>query len=350
VPTALKSPEESTLARAAPTPQSLTGRQKAAIVMRLLLSEGANLSLTDLSEESQSELILQMARLRHIDNATLQIVVDEFASILEAGGLNFPGALDGTLKMLDGTISASTAQRLRRQAGLSRHGDPWKRISGFDTEILLPVLENESIVVGAVILSKLKVSKAAELLGRLPGERARRITYAVSLTGNIAPDMVLKIGHSIAAQMDAQPISAFADGPVERVGAILNYSPATTRDDVLDGLEQADGGFATEVRRAIFTFANSPARIDPRDVPKIIRGVDPVQLATALAAATGKNADSTKFILSNISQRMSGQLREEIEEIGKVKEADGDTAMSAIIAAFRELEASGDIFLVAEDD
>jgi flagellar motor switch protein FliG len=316
----------------------------------LLLSEGANLSLTDLSDDAQSELILQMARLRHIDHATLQTVVDEFAHILEAGGLNFPGKLEGTLKLLDGTISVATAQRLRRQAGLSRHGDPWKRISGFDAEVLLPVLESESIEVGAVILSKLKVSKAAELLGKLPGERARRITYAVSLTGNIAPDMVQKIGHSIAAQMDAQPISAFADGPVERVGAILNFSPSTTRDEVLNGLEQADSGFATEVRRAIFTFANIPDRIDPRDVPKIIRDVDPAQLTTALAAATGKDAASTEFILSNMSQPMADQIREEVEEIGKVKDADGDAAMSAVVATIRELEASGDTFLVAEDD
>ncbi|MGR3661960.1 MAG: flagellar motor switch protein FliG [Paracoccaceae bacterium] len=347
MPTALTSATETT---PIPTPQILNGRQKAAIVVRLLLSEGANLSLTDLSEETQAELILQMARLRHIDNATLQSVVDEFASILEAGGLNFPGALEGTLKLLDGTISVSTAQRLRRQAGLSRHGDPWKRISGFDTEILLPVLETKSIEVGAVILSKLKVSKAAEILGRLPGERARRITFAISLTGNIAPDMVLKIGHTIAAQMDAQPISAFAEGPVERVGAILNFSPATTREDVLDGLEQADSGFATEVRRAIFTFANIPARIDPRDVPKIVRDVDPTQLIIALAAATGKDAASTEFILTNMSKRMAEQIREEITEMGKIKPADGDAAMTTFIASIRELESTGEIFLVAEDD
>ncbi len=219
-----------------------------------------------------------------------------------------------------------------------------------DSELLLPDLERESIEVGAVILSKLKVSKAAELLGQMPGERARRITYAVSLTGDIAPGVVLRIGHAIAEQLDAQPERAFDEGPVERVGAILNFSPSATRDDVLDGLDQADSGFAQRVRRAIFTFANIPDRIDPRDVPKITREVDQTDLITALAAATGKLEKVTEFILSNMSQRMADQLREEMQEAGEINEMDGEAAMTAVVMAIRELESSGEIFLVAEDE
>lgn len=331
------------------TPKRLNGRQKAAVVVRLLISEGAQLSLFDLSEEAQTALILQMAALRRIDNNTLNDVVDEFARELDAGGLNFPGALEGTLSLLEGTISPSTANRLRRRAGLSRHGDPWKRVTSVDAGMLLPLLEQESIEVGAVILSKLKVSKAAELLGLMNGERARRITFAVSLTGNVAPDIVQKIGHAIASQLDAQPISAFADGPVERIGAILNFSTANIRDDVLDGLEQADLEFAQQVRRAIFTFANIPERIDPRDVSKIIRDVDPEQLITALAAATGKDARSTDFILSNMSKRLAEQMREDIENIGKITEKDGEAAMTTVVAKIREMEADGDLYLVAQD-
>ncbi|MGR3344722.1 MAG: FliG C-terminal domain-containing protein [Paracoccaceae bacterium] len=146
------------------------------------------------------------------------------------------------------------------------------------------------------------------------------------------------------------PERAFAEGPVERVGAILNFSLSATRDDVLDGLEQKDSGFAKQVRRAIFTFANIPDRIDPRDVPKITRIVDPVQLITALAAATGDHEKVTEFILSSMSKRMAAQLREEMQDLGEIKEKDGEAAMTAVVIAIRELEASGDIFLVAEDE
>lgn len=334
----------------APAGTALSGRQKAAIVVQLMLSGGTRLSLSDLSENAQAELILQMARLRRIDKATLQGVAQEFVEILEAGGLNFPGALEGTLNLLEGQISGTTANRLRRQAGLSRNGDPWKRVGDVDGDQLVEIVRDESVEVAAVILAKLKVSKAAEILGLLPGDQARRIAYTMSLTDAIAPDMVQKIGHSIAAQLDAQPISAFEHSPVERVGAILNFSPSTTREDVLHGLEQEDSGFAAEVRKAIFTFGNIPERIDPRDVPKIIRDVSPEDLVTALAGAKGADEAPKDFILNNMSQRMADQLREEIESRGQVKESEVETAMNAVVATIRNLEAAGDIFLVAEDD
>ncbi len=328
----------------------LSRKQKAAIIVRLLLAEGAKLSLATLPDEVQEELAQQMATMRFVDRVTLKAVIDEFVAEIEDVGLSFPAGLDGALTMLDGTISPATAARIRKARGVTFHGDPWEVIAGLDPDRLLPVLEEESVEIAAVLLSKLKVSTAAALLGQLPGPRARRVAYAVSLTGNIAPDVVARIGRSLAEQLDAQPARAFVDGPVERVGAILNFSPAATRDDVLEGLDVEDAAFAEEVRKAIFTFANIPDRIDPRDVPKITREVDQAVLITALAGATGALAASAEFILGAMSKRLADQLREEMENLGTVKPKDAEAAMSAVVSAIRELEASGEVLLLAEDE
>ena len=71
----------------------------------------------------------------------------------------------------------------------------------------------------------------------------------------------------------------------------------------------------------------------------------------ALAAAE-KDAEkaAADFILENMSQRMAAQLRDEMEGMGKVKPREGDAAMTTVIGAIRELEASGDILLVAEEE
>ena len=120
---------------------------------------------------------------------------------------------------------------------------------------------------------------------------------------------------------------------------------------MLEGLEQQDEAFAKEVRKAIFTFANIPTRIDPRDVPKITRGLDQAVLVTALAAAAATGSEEpTDFILGNISKRMAEGIREEIKELGKVKEADGEVAMSAVVAEIRELEAAGEVLFVAAEE
>lgn len=331
-------------------PTKLSKKAKAAVIVKLLAAEEVKLPLSTFPEEMQVELAHQLTDLRHIDKETLTAVVEEFLAELEAIGLSFPGGLEGALNVLDGAITPSTLAKLRKNAGFSLTGDPWERIADLDAARIMPILVEESVEVGAVLLSKLKVAKSAALLSMLPGDRARRIAYAISLTSAIAPDVVQRIGISIAGKLDAQPAQAFTDAPTERVGAILNFSASSTRDGVLEGLDETDKEFAEEVRKNIFTFANIATRVDGRDVAKVVRGVEQDVLIKALAGATGDAAVSTEFILTNMSKRMADGMREEIEAVGKVKESDAEEAMNAVVAGIRTLEGDGEIFLLTGDE
>ena len=331
-------------------PAQLSRKAKAAIVVRLLINGGADIPLEDLPEDLQARLTQQMGSMRTVDRTTLAAVVEEFTQELESIGLSFKGGIEGALNALDGKISKQTADRLRKEAGVRKYGDPWERLRDLGPEKLLPVLESESIEVAAVLLSKLDVKRAAELLGQLPGPKARRITYAVSQTSAVTSDAVDRIGLSLAAQVDAEPLSAFDSGPVERVGAILNSTTAVTRDDVLEGLDETDAGFAELVRRSIFTFANIPQRIAARDIPRVIRAIDQATLVTALAGADAAGMQtSAEFILDNMSARRADQLREEVQDRDKVSASDMEEASSIIVQAIREMEAAGDLLLIVED-
>jgi len=347
--------DQTQLARLSPPSHSagrLTRRQKAAIIVRFLLSEGADVPLTELPEPLQESLTTQMGSMRYVDRNTLAEVVGEFAAELEAMGLTFPKGVAGALSALDGRISPQTAARLKKEAGVRQFGDPWEQVRTAKPEDLLTILQRESTEIAAVMLSKLDVARAADLLGKLPGDTARRITYAVSQTEAIAPDAVDRIGLALAAQLHNVPDVAFADGPVQRVGEILNYSPAATRDEVLTGLEETDEDFARLVRKAIFTFVHIPDRVNPVDVPKLTRDVDQAVLVTALASASaGDLVPAADFILDNMSKRMAEALREEIGELGSVKPRDGEDAMTQVVNAIRQLEAAGEITLItAEED
>lgn len=335
-----------------PEPRQLSAREKAAVIVRLLLAEGVPLQLGGLPEHLQASLAQQMGEMRLIDRTTVTQVIREFCEELEQVGLSFPGGVEGALALMDGQISQAAASRLRRLIGASSKGDPWDRIGTLPDERLLAVLEEESAEVAAVMLSKLPVQKAAELLGKLPGDRARRVAYAVSMTANVNPDTVRRIGTSLAAQIDAVPPKAFDASPVERVGAILNVSGAATREDVLRGLEESDRGFAELVRKAIFTFVHIPARLSARDVPKVVRVVDQARLVTALAAAQGNPdlAAVPEHFLANMSQRMAQGLREEMAARGTPREKEADEAMNAVILAIRQLEAAGEVTLAVEED
>ncbi|HPD92317.1 MAG: flagellar motor switch protein FliG [Rhodobacter sp.] len=334
--------------------RALTGPQKAAILVRLLLAEGADIKLDSLPEDMQTALTEQIGRMRLIDRDTLTAVVGEFVETLEQVGLSFPGGIDGALKALDGRISPGASSRLKQMVRERHSADPWDRIAHAEPDTLLAVLAPESPEVAAVVLSKLSVTRAAELLGKMPGERARRVAYAVSLTEGIAPAMVARIGESIARELDQRPPRAFAVAPAVRVGAMLNSATGPVRDALLDALREQDAAFAEGVGKAIFTFAHIPDRLNPRDVPKVLREVAQPDLISALAATLpqpgspeGRAAD---FLLANMSQRMAASLRDEVETRGKVKGKEAEAALAAVVTAIRELSDAGEITLLSDED
>nr|WP_254430419.1 MULTISPECIES: FliG C-terminal domain-containing protein [unclassified Ruegeria] len=332
-------------------PRRLNSREKAAIVVRLLLNEGADIPLEELPDSLQEKLTHQLGQMGLVDRVTLAAVAQEFANALDSVGLAFPHGLAGALDAVNDKIAPSTAARLRKVAGVRQIGDPWQRLREVPIEDLAKIAQAESTEVAAVMLSKLETANAAQLLGHLPGPVARRITYAVSKTANVTPDAVERIGWSLAAQLDQRPTPAFKDEPGARVGAILNQSTATTRDGLLTALDEEDADFANSVRQSIFIFAHIPTRILPRDIPAVLRGVDQPVLVSALAgAATEGDQAAAEFMLSNMSTRMAENLREEMAERGKVKLSEAEDAMSQIVTAIRSLLDDGTITLVETDE
>ena len=328
----------------------LSSKEKAAIVVRLLLSYGAVPALTELSEAKQTALAIQLAKMTPVDQETVAAVATEFADEIERIGLSFPTGVEGALGLLDGVISDAATSRLRQMGPSGYRGNPWEVIDNADADRLVNYLENESVEVASVILSKLDVGKAAEILGKLPGEISRRITFAISRTGNVSPAIVHRIGCSLAEELEARPLLAFDEGPVKRVGAILNIAAGSVRDDVLTGLDIDDKDFADGVRAAIFTFANIHERVAPKDVPRIQREVDQRDLAMIIAGAIGEDVKSVEFILDNISKRLGETIRDEAAELGEVSVADVEAAMIRVVTVIRQLEASGEIFYVANID
>lgn len=333
------------------SPGGLTRLQKAAVIYRMLGSLGMSLPPGALTPEEEAQLDAAVGGLGGIGPAELAAVVDEFLMTLSPPAA---GAGAAPLPPLPGLPDLPVIEPLGMAGGdlpAAPAADPWEVVTGQEDAALLAVLGAEAPEVGAVLLSKLKVSRAAELLGRIPGPLARRITYAVSLISDIAPGTVARIGEALAEELGQERPRAFSGGPVERVGAILNFSRAATRNDVLDGLDETDPGLAEAVRRSIFTYLNIPARVGPRDVPKILKKVDQKVLLTAIAASTSDDTRPTAdFLLANISQRMAESLRTEAAELGEIAPADGEAAMTGVVAAIRDLEEAGELYLVAEEE
>lgn len=334
------------------TAAALTRRRKAAIVVQMLIADGGSMPLADLPEHLQELLTGEMASLRRLDRVTMDAVADEFASELDAMGMAAPGSRDNAIAALADHLSPTLASRLQAQMDSVRNGDHWPLVADLAVPVLARIMQSESIEICAVALSKLPVAKAAEVLAKTPGDRARRITYAMSMTGDVTPDVVRRIGYALAQDYGQTPATAFDKAPVQRLGAILNSATTDTREDMLEGLGAKDPVFASDVRKAIFTFKDIAPRIKETDIPTCIRAVDAPVLSTAIAAALAGDAAvvaSAEYVLANLSQRMAAQIREDAAERGPIKKAEAEAAMAAITTAVREL-ADGGLIVMRDPD
>jgi flagellar motor switch protein FliG len=334
------------------TAARLSQRQKAAVIVQMMLDGGMAVPLAGLQPDDQAELTRVLAAMRYVDRDTLQAVAREFLAELESIGLSFPDGIDRALNLIEGYISVQAANDLRRQhsPGHVERGSPWTRIAALDIADLLPLLEGESPTVAAIVAAKLSTAKAAEMLQRTEGRRAREIALAIPVVAGTHPSTVERIGATLAARLESRPPTAFHGDPAERIGAILNRAPSETRETLLQDLHTDDPEFASRVRRSMFTFGDIPARVPARDVARITRNLDEATLVTALTAAADSAPEAAEFILANVSRRMAEQLNEAMGEHPPLKRREADAAMDQVMQAIRDLEASGEIALVPADE
>ena len=106
--------------------------------------------------------------------------------------------------------------------------------------------------------------------------------------------------------------------------------------------------FTAQVRQAIFTFADIPARLPPPDVPKVLRAADQADVVAALAHAVamgGALEAGADYLLANLSQRVADQIKDEMAERGTPRKADGEAAQTRLTAVIQKLAETGDITL-----
>lgn len=138
--------------------------------------------------------------------------------------------------------------------------------------------------------------------------------------------------------------------PEHRLGSIFDYASGEFRDGIMSYLESSDPEFAGQTRRSMFTFPDIETRVRRQDVSAVVRSVDQQVLLAALAGAERDAPGAKAFILSNISSRMAEAIGEEIREMGPVRRSDAEAAQSEVIRAIRQLEQSGEITLVREEE
>lgn len=322
--------------------QSLSGIQKAAILMISLGPDKSANIVKHLSEAEIDQLTLEMANVHKISAEQRDTVVDEFHQMCIANDYIAQGGIDYARDVLERALGTQRAFDIISRLSSSLKMRPFDLVRRTDPKQLLSFIQGEHPQTIALIMTHLPSDKAATLLSSLPHDKQADITRRIALMGRTSPDVLKEIEKILERKISSlAPTDYTTSGGIQSVVDILNRSDPGTLKVVMESLEMDDPELAEQVKRQMFVFEDI-VMLDDRGIQLVLREADSKDLALAIK---GSNPEVGEKIMHNMSARASQMLKEDIEFMGPVRLRDVEDAQQRIVKVIRRLEESGAIVI-----
>jgi flagellar motor switch protein FliG len=142
------------------------------------------------------------------------------------------------------------------------------------------------------------------------------------------------------------PFSDLAYIPIENLINIIQGEHPQTIASVLSHIENEDGDLADMVRQKMFVFEDL-LQIENRHFRDILQNVDNQLLIKALKTTSDEMKNK---VFTNLSERASEMLKEDMEVMGPVKLSEVEEAQQEVIKIAKRLESEGRIVLAKGGD
>ncbi|CAM4254290.1 MULTISPECIES: flagellar motor switch protein FliG [Saccharibacillus] len=322
--------------------QTLSGRQKAAILLISLGPEVSAQIFKHLRDEEIEQLTLEIANVRKVDSSEKDSVLAEFHQIclaqeyISQGGINYAKDILqkalGEQKALE-VINRLTATLQVRPFDFARKADPSQ---------ILNFIQNENAQTIALVLSYLQFEQASIILSSLPQEKQAEVARRIAMMDSTSPEVIAQVERVLEQKLSSTVTQDFATaGGIESIVSILNGVDRGTERTILDSLEIQDPELAEEIKKRMFVFEDI-VNIDDRSIQRIIRDVENADLQLALKVAS---EEVREVVFKNMSKRMADTFREEMEFMGPVRLRDVEEAQTRIVTIIRKLEEAGEIII-----
>lgn len=334
-------PESTQLA--APRRQSrLGGRQKAAVLLVSLGPARAAEIFGHLKEDEIEALSLDMAKLSQVPVEVSQEVIGELVETCLAQAYMAEGGVDYAREVLERAVGPERARQIvgRLSAAIERR--PFEFLRRTPPEQIHAFIRNEAPQTVALVVANLHTDLAAQVLALLEPEEQAQVAMRVGTMRETSPEVIEAV-ESVLRQRLSNVVSqdyAVAGG-VQSLADILNHTDRGTERNVLDSLAQVDAELAEQVRMLLFTFEDI-VKLDDRSIQLILKEVESKDLGIALR---GVGRDVQERIFSNMSERGSEMLAEEMEYMPAQRRAVVEEAQGRIVAVVRRLEEAGGIVI-----
>ena len=322
--------------------RTLTGRQKAAI---LLISLGPDVSaqiFKHLTDEEIERLSLEISSVNKVDANLKEEVLDQFHQIALAQDYISQGGVGYAKTVLEKAFGKQEAANIINRLTSTLQVRPFDFARKADALQVLNFIQSEHPQTIALVLSYLDPEQAGQVLSELPEEVQADVARRIALMDSTSPEIISQVEQVLERNLSSSLTEDYTQtGGIESVVEVLNSVDRSTERTILDTLEIQDPEFADEIKKRMFVFEDIVI-LDNRAIQRIIREVDNEDLRLALKVAS---EEVKEVVFKNMSQRMSQTYQEEMEFMGPVRLRDVEEAQMRIVAVIRRLEEIGEIII-----
>ncbi|MGI6036922.1 MAG: flagellar motor switch protein FliG [Limnochordia bacterium] len=322
--------------------QSLTGRQKAAV---LLISLGPELSgqvLKHLREDEVEELTYEIASINRVLPEVRQKVAGEFHQILEARDYITQGGIEQAREILERAVGPQKAHQIIERLTSSLQVRPFDFARKTDPGQLLNFIQHEHPQTISLIMAYLHPEQAGMILSALPPELQTEVAQRLATLDRTSPEVLEEIEAALEKKLASFATQDYTmAGGIEAAVNVLNRVDRATEKTIIEALEENDPELAEEIKKRMFVFEDI-VTLDDRSIQRVLREIDSRELALALKAASDEVAER---LYNNMSKRAAEMMREDIEYMGPVRLRDVEDAQQKIVGVIRQLEEAGEIII-----
>ncbi|CAA7611723.1 flagellar motor switch protein FliG [Magnetospirillum sp. UT-4] len=320
--------------------RSLTGPQKAAMMMLSLGEEHSSKLFSMMADEEIKELSQIMANLGTVSSNLVERLFVEFADQLSSTG-SLVGSMESTerllLKSLPKDRVSTIMEEIRGPAGRTM----WDKLGNVNEAVLANYLKNEYPQTVAVVLAKIKADHAARVLAILPENFAMEVIMRMLRMEAVQKEVLDGVEKTLRTEFMTNLARTQRRDAHEMMADIFNNLDRNAENRFMSALEERNRESAEKIKALMFTFEDL-VRLDASGVQTLLRQVEKDKLAMALKGASDAIKD---MFFKNMSERAGKMLKEDMEAQGPVRLRDVDQAQALIVVMAKELAASGQIVI-----
>ncbi|MCK4887408.1 MAG: hypothetical protein KAS96_08475 [Planctomycetes bacterium] len=335
---------------------TLTGKQKAALLLMSLDTPTATKLLKDIDPDTVQDIAVELAYLDangyRSGSASIELTNQFCNGLNNKPKLDINDFLD---QMLKTTVGEKQAENIQQKIPYQlQRRDPFMYIRSASAENIAKTLESEHPQAIAIALSELPAKKSSKLLGLL-SDGVRLSTVARMTTcSSVTIEAKVKIAQLIEKRIKAMQQSGQAaesgsgtsDGSLRKTAVILRNLKTEIRDTLLETIKEKDSQAGESISNLMIIWEDIPL-VKDRSMQEILREIDVQKLALALIKA---DEVIVKKVKDNISERAAATLDEETSLMSDPKMEDIEEARETIVATLREINKKGELDFIEEEE